>query len=137
MAPPLNTPLPKSNVNKLPDFYNSSYELQVSIVNEFKNLGKTMEKGLSFLSHIKKLENKLSKSVRISNKVKPYLNASTLLQLYHSIFHSYLQFSFIIWGSTSKSYLKRLNTLRNKAVKILTGRSWRERVTPFYAKLKI
>ena len=96
-----------------------------------------MDKDLSFLSHIKKLENKLSKSVGISNKVKPFLNASTLLQLYYSTFHSYLQYSIIIWGSTFKSYLKRLNTLQNKAVKTLAGGSWRERVTPFYAKLKI
>ena len=51
---------PKSNVNKLPDFYNSSDELQVSLVNESKHLGIVMEKDLSFLTHIKKLENKLS-----------------------------------------------------------------------------
>ena len=43
----------KSNVNKLPDFYNSSDELQVSIVNESKYLEIVMDKDLSFLSHIK------------------------------------------------------------------------------------
>ena len=81
---------PKSNVNELPDFYNSSDELQVSIVIESKYLGIVMDKDSSFLSHIKKLENKLSKSVSILYKVKPFLNASTLLQLYNSVFHSYL-----------------------------------------------
>ena len=95
-----------------------------------------MDKDLSFLSHIKKVENKLSKSVGILNKVKPFLNASTLLQLYCSIFHSYLQFSIIMWGWTFKSYLKKLNTLQNEAVKIIAGGSWRESATPFYAKLK-
>ena len=56
---------PKTNINKLPDFYNSFDELQVSIVNESKYLGMVMDKDLSFLFHIKKLENKLSKSVGI------------------------------------------------------------------------
>ena len=50
---------PKSNVNKLSDFYNSCDELQVSIVNESKYMGIVMDKDLPFLSHIKKLENKL------------------------------------------------------------------------------
>ena len=122
---------PKCNVNKQPDFYNSSNEVKVSIVSESNYLGIIMDKDLSFLSHIKKQQNKLSKSVGIFNKVKPFLNASTLLQLYYSIFNSYLQHGITIWGSTFKSYLKKLNTLQNKAVKILAGESWRERATPF------
>ena len=81
--------------------------LQVSIVNESKYLGIIMDKDLLFLSYIKKLENKLSKSVGILSKVTPFLNASTLLQLYYSIFHSYLRYGIIIWGSTFKSYLKK------------------------------
>ena len=87
---------PKSNVNKLPDFYNSSDELQVAIANESKYLGIVVDKDLSFLYHIKKLVNKLSKSVGILNKVKPFLNAFTLLQLYYSIFHSYFRYGIII-----------------------------------------
>ena len=114
---------PKSNVNQLPDFYNSSDELQVP--------GNSNDKNLSFLSHIKKLENKLSKSVGILNKVKPFLNASTLLHLYYSIFYSHLHNGIIVWGSTFKSYLKKLNTLQNKAVKIIVGGSWRERLPRF------
>ena len=96
-----------------------------------------MNKDLSFLSHIKKLQNKLSKSESILNEVKPFLNATTPFQLYYFILHSYFQYGIIIWGSTFKSYLKKLNTLQNKAVKIITGGSWRKRATPFYAKLKI
>ena len=57
--------------------------------------------------------------------------------MYYTIFHSYVQYGIIIWGLTFKSYLKKLNTLQSKAAKILAGGSWRERATPFYAKLKI
>ena len=102
---------PKCNVNKQPDFYNYSDDLQVSIVNEFQYLGIVIDKDLPFLSHIKKLENKLSKSVGILNKVKPFLNASTLLQSCKSTFLSYLQYGIMIWSSTLKSYLKKINTL--------------------------
>ena len=59
-----------------------------------------MDKDLSFVSHIKKLENKLSKSVGILNKVKPFPNASTLLQFYFSIFRSHLQYGIIIDSTT-------------------------------------
>ena len=42
---------PKSNVNNLPDFYNSSDELQISIVNESKSLEIVMDKDLSVVSY--------------------------------------------------------------------------------------
>ena len=53
--------------------------------------------------------------------LKPYLNTKALLGLYYIIFHSHLLYGLITWSSTFKTYLKKLSTLQNKAVKIVGG----------------
>jgi len=44
-----------------------------------------------------------------------------MLNLYYAIFHLHLQYELIAWSSTYKTYLKKLSTLQNKAVKIVGG----------------
>ena len=96
-------------------------------------MGVTFDESLSFDCHIKNLIKRLSRSVGILAKVKPFLNSKALLNLYYAIFHSHLQYGLITWNSTFKSYLKKLSTLQNKAVKIVGGGKYYDRATQFYA----
>ena len=64
-------------------------------------------------------------------------NTKALLNLYYAVFHSHLQYGLITWSSTFKSYLKKLSTLQNKAVKIVGGGKYYDRATQFYANLRI
>ena len=41
------------------------------------------------------------------------------------------------WGSTFKTYLKKLGTLQNKAVKIIGEGRYSDRTTPYYSKFRI
>ena len=54
----------------------------LSIADNVKYLRVTFDKNLTFDSHKHKLEKKLSRSVDILAKVKPFLSNKTLLQLY-------------------------------------------------------
>ena len=74
--------------------------------------------------------NKLSWSVGILVKVKPFLLTAAMLTLYHAIFQSHLQYGVLVWSSTFKSYLKKLIVLQNKALKITGGAKWNERASP-------
>ena len=94
-----------------------------------KYLGVTFDVNLSFETHINNMARKLSKPVGILSKTKAYLNISALLNLYYVMFHSNLQYGLLTWTSTYKSYLKKLRTLQNKAVKIVGSGTWRERAT--------
>ena len=91
----------------------------------------------SFESHINNLARKLSKAVGILSKVKVYLNTSALWSLYYALFHCHILCGIITWSSTYKTYLKKLVSLQNKAVKILGNGTWNDRATPYYVKLKI
>ena len=74
-----------------------------------------------------------------------YLNIETFSSSYLS-FQPILCFcssSFVvlyglsIWDSIHKSYLSKLQTFQNKAVKIIGGGKYMDNATPFYYKLKI
>ena len=73
----------------------------------------------------------------ILSKVKVCLNTSALCSLYYALFHCHIQYGIITWSSTYKTYLKKLASLQNKAVKIVGNGTWNDRATPYYAKLKI
>ena len=70
-------------------------------------------------------------------KTRQYFNTATLVQLYYSTFHAYLSYGLIIWGSTFKSYLNKLSSLQNKAVRIIYNGKLADHVSIFYKNLRI
>ena len=73
----------------------------------------------------------------ILSKLKHFLPSNSLLKLYYAFIHPHLLYGLSIWGCTHKSYLSKLQTLQNKAVKIIGGGKYMDHATPFYSKLKI
>ena len=55
-----------------------------------------------------------------------------MLQLYHALVHP-----LILWRFTFPSYLKRLKTLQNRAIKIVASCHYRERAHSFYRQFKL
>ena len=115
----------------------SSFVSNLASVSMSKYLGLIFDNSLSFEPHINNLARKLSKAVGILSKVKVYLNTSALCTLYYALFQCHIQYGIITWSSTYKTYLKKLATLQNKAVKIVGNGTWNDRANPYYAKLKI
>ena len=60
-----------------------------------------------------------------------------LCKIYFALFHPHLLYGLVVWGSTFPTYLSKLESLQNKAVKIIGGGTTRESPTPFYGQLKI
>ena len=125
----------KTTVGLIFDF--APFVSNLPSVSMSKYLGLIFDNSLSFEPHINNLARKLSKAVGILSKVKVYLNTSALCSLYYALFHCHIQYGIITWSSTYKTYLKKLVTLQNKAVKIVGNGTWNDRATPYYAKLKI
>ena len=68
-------------------------------------------------------------------KLKRFLPFTSLLKLYYAFIH-HLLYGSSIWGSTHKLFLSRLQTLQNKAVKIMGSGKYMDYATSFYSKLK-
>ena len=92
---------------------------------------------LDFKEHILTLKNKIARSVGILSKVRYNFPLKTLLQLYHALMHPLLTYGIVVWGSTYPSYLSKLKTLQNKAMRIISGSHYRDEANPIYKKLEV
>ena len=89
-------------------------------VKSIKYLGVMLDEEITWSDQIKYLSGKLSRSAGIFSKLRYYLNREVLLQTYHSLFNSHLQYAILCWGSASITSLSRLQVLQNRAIRNMT-----------------
>ena len=63
--------------------------------------------------HIKYIEHKISKSIGLLFKAKPFLNKQSLLSLYYSYMHSYINYANVAWGSTYMANFKKSSSQKS------------------------
>ena len=74
-------------------------------------------KKLSWKEHLKLTENKIAKNKGLIYKAKPYLNRDSLLALYFSYIQSYINYANLVWGSTHRTYLQKINSQQKHALR--------------------
>ena len=106
-------------------------------VHKTKFLGVYIDNKLNWKDHVSYLIGKISKGIGMIIKARQYLNKKGLIALYYSFIYPYLIYCNHIWGCTYKSSLKKLVTLQNKIVRIITCSKPRDSSQPLYEQLKI
>ena len=129
IPPKLNKPFPQINV-----FLNNIFITQCISI---KYLGLTIDMNLNFDFQISNKAYKISKTVGIISKIRHYPPETALLKIYYAQIHSNLLYGLIIWGSTFPTYLKKMITLQNKAVKFICAAKFCDNSSPYYKRLKI
>ena len=92
---------------------------------------------LNFDFHISNIRHKISRTVEIIFKIRCYLPEKALFKIYYAQIHFHLLYSLIVWESTFKTYLKKLITLQNKAIKFTCAAKFCDSSSPYYKCLKI
>ena len=95
-----------------------------------------MNDKLNFGDHIKILENKVARGAGILTKLKHFFPQTILLQLYHTLVHSLLLYGIIIWENTFPTYMRKLNALQNRAIKVISGTHFRNAIKPIMFNTK-
>ena len=81
---------------------------------------------MTWNSHIRKISNKISRVVRIMNRLKHVLPQSALKLMYDSLINSHLQFCTTAWG-----YLcNRVTNLQKRALRIMCGAKYTAHTEP-------
>ena len=75
-----------------------------------KFLGILLDENLSWKEHLKLTENKVANNIGLTYKAKPYLNKDSLLVLYFFYIHSYINYANLVWRSTNRTYLRKINS---------------------------
>ena len=96
-----------------------------------------LDENLSWKTHIKYTENKISKNIGILFNARPFLNKKSLLSLYYSYIHSYINYGSVSWGSTCRTNLKKINSQQKHALRIIFNKSKFEHTSELFKSSKI
>ena len=89
-------------------------------VEEVKYLGIIIDSKMTFKNHINELKKKISRSIRILYKLRPFVTTQMLSSVYYGIIYPFLLYGIIIWGNAGKTTLTPILTLQNKFVCMAT-----------------
>ena len=78
---------------------------------------------MSWKEHLKLTENKIAKNIGLIYKGKPYLNKDSLLALYFSYIHSYINYANLVCESTNRTYLRKIKSHQKHALKSIYNKN--------------
>ena len=104
----------------LQDFSISLNNEKLDQCESYKYLGVYIDKDLSWKPHINYICSKISKACGAISKTRHVVSIQTLKSIYHALINSYLRYGILSWGNASSESMKPLNTLINRAVRIMS-----------------
>ena len=106
-------------------------------VGSIKFLGVLLHEHLSWKEHVRYTENKVAKSIGLLNRGKPFLGKHSLLTLYYSYIHTYLNHANLSSASTNRTKLKKLLSQQKHAIRIVNNKTYFEHKKELFNSLKI
>ena len=88
-----------------------------------KFLGVLFDDNLSWKERIKYLENKIAKNIGLMYLAKPFLDQESLLALYYSYIHSYLNYANLASDSKYLTNLKKLRSQQKHAIRTVHSKT--------------
>ena len=99
--------------------------------------GVLLDEHLSWKEHIRYTENKIAKNIGLLYRAKPFLGKHSLLTLYYSYIHTYLNYANLTWASTNRTNLKKLLSQQKHAIRIVDNKTRFEHTKELFNSLKI
>ena len=119
---------------------NLSIKLDDVVIKEQSNvkyLGVYIDKNLKWSHHIEHLSIIISRNIGIINRSKYLLNTQSLLLLYNALVLPYINYCCLVWGFTYPSYMRKLEILQKRVVRIIDNQHRFAHSDPIFQKLKL
>ena len=100
-----------------------------------KFLGVMLEEHISWIDHVRTVENKIAKNIGLLDRVSQFLDEDSLKTVYFSYIHSYLNYANIAWTSTYATKLKRVYLKQKHAVRIVFNKEKLTHSKPLFKSL--
>jgi hypothetical protein len=107
----------------------------ITYATEVKFLGLTLDNTLSWKRHIEQVVSKMCSACYALWNIKAVVTRDTLRIIYFAHIHSLLSYGIILWGNSS--YAKKVFTIQNKCIRIITYSKPRGSCRLLFKKLKI
>ena len=93
----------------------------------YKYHGVEIDQSLTWRDHVDKIAKKASGGIGVLRRVKHLIPYHTLITMFKSIVLSYFDYCSIVWGSCGEGMRNRLQTLQNRAARVVTSSSYDRR----------
>ena len=102
-----------------------------------KYLGLLIDEDLRWNSHIRAVENTVSRNIGLINRAKHILNSNHILMLYNALILPALNYCLQIWGSSYQSKFSKLITLQKKVIRIIDHAEYLAHTSPIFKKYNL
>ena len=85
-----------------------------------KYLGVLIDSSLTWKYHIANIAKKVSRSIGVMYKIRPFVKTNILKNIYYSLIYSHLVYAIQVWGSAFETHKIKLMVLQKKAVRMIT-----------------
>lgn len=109
----------------------------ISKATHTKFLGVIIDENLDWQEHTKYVKTKISSGLYAINSVKRILTSTHLKSLYFTLIHPHLCYGNLLWGSSFKKYIKKLETLQKKSIRAVGKTHYNEHALPLFKNLNI
>ena len=109
----------------------------IAQVKHVKYLEVITDEDLSGTPHIRNQYSKIPHGNWALTNLRKYVNLSTLKRAYFGLIYSQVQHCTSLYGQASKTSLKPIQTLQNKALKIMTNTRWQQSASFLYQTLQL
>ena len=105
---------------------------------KIKYLGMLLDQTLSWKNHIFELRKKLSRAVGILYKMKKSnCPKNILVSLYHSLFHSHMNYGICLYGLGKAHYTSKIFLMQKRAIRLISNAGFTAHTKPLFSDLKI
>ena len=91
-----------------------------------------IDEKLTWREHINYCCNKMSSGLYAINSSKYLLTKEHLETLYYSLTHCYLNYGLLLWGSSNKEHIPKLEIKQNKTIRIINNSKNNATAIPIY-----
>ena len=85
-----------------------------------KYFGVLLDSTLSWNVYLDNLTKKITRSIGIMYKIRPFVPNNILIKLYYALIYPHLLYAIQVWGSTFDKYINPLFILQKKVVRLIS-----------------
>ena len=105
-------------------------------VKKFKMLGIWIDDNLKWQTHVDFVSHKVSQGLFAMRRAKNYSTKRTLLNIYHALIQSHLQYGVSIWGKAAQCRMKKLEVIQKKAIRIAHNAPYNSHTPPLFREAR-
>ena len=110
---------------------------KLEIVDEFKYLGVILDKHLTWGPQLENVKTKILRNFHVLRRTRPFIDKNIAIVLYNTMVQSYLDYCNVVWLNLNSRQVKQLQTLQNRALRLVLNVDNRYHRRNLYDELNI